>query len=73
MSFIFQVSHRKKTSLMELGNVCAGAAVFFGLAYWLVFDAFDRMSTSYVTVGLSAYYTAPRLVASDPQAPGPGA
>lgn len=58
MSFVFQLSHRRKTSLLELGNLCANGAVFFALAYLTVRDAFGRTPTAYVTLGLAAYYTA---------------
>ena len=55
--FIYNLTSREKSTLIELLGLLANAGIFFGAAYYLVDDCYGQIWTSLVALGLSVFYT----------------
>jgi len=58
MTFLYKVVRGTPSTVLDLAALVANAAVFFGISYWMVEDAFGRRQVAFVTLGLAAFYTA---------------
>lgn len=55
--FIHKVANQKKSDLLDLFALLVNAALFFGIGFALVDDAFGRRWTSLLSLGLALFYT----------------
>lgn len=55
--FVHKVANNKKSDLLDLFALLANAALFFGIGFALVDDAFGRRWTSLLSLGLALFYT----------------
>lgn len=58
MTFIFNLVHRQKSSLLEVLGLWINAGVFFGTSYVLVNDAYPGKWVAVVSISLAAFYAA---------------
>jgi uncharacterized membrane protein len=58
MTFLFKVVRGSPATVLDLLALFANAAVFFGISFWMVDDAFGRREVAVVSLGLAAFYTA---------------
>jgi uncharacterized membrane protein len=57
MTFLYKVVRGTPATVLDLFALFANAAVFFGISFWMVDDAFGRRQVALVTLGLAAFYT----------------
>jgi uncharacterized membrane protein len=57
MTFLYKVVRGTPSTVLDLLALLANAAVFFGISFWMVDDAFGRRPVALVTLGLAAFYT----------------
>jgi uncharacterized membrane protein len=57
MTFLYKVVRGAPATVLDLLALFANAAVFFGISFWMVDDAFGRRQVALVTLGLAAFYT----------------
>lgn len=58
MTFLSKVVRAAAATVLDLLALLANAAVFFGISFWMVEEAFGRRQVAIVTLGLAAFYTA---------------
>lgn len=58
MAFLFNIVNRTKSNLLDLLALLMNAAVFYGSAFQLVEEAYDRKWVAVVTISLAAFYAA---------------
>jgi len=58
MTFLYKVVRGTPSTVLDLLAMLANAAVFFGISFWMVEQAFGRRQVAVVTLGLAAFYTA---------------
>ncbi|MDB5347632.1 MAG: hypothetical protein JWP89_6009 [Schlesneria sp.] len=58
MAFLFKIVNQTKSNLLDLLALLINAAVFYGSAFELVEEAFDRRWVAVVTISLAAFYAA---------------
>jgi uncharacterized membrane protein len=58
MTFLFNLAHGKKSSLLEVLGLWVNAGVFFATSYVMVKDAFPGKWVALVSLGLAAFYMA---------------
>lgn len=58
MTFLYKVVRGAPSTVLDLLALLANAAVFFGISFWMVEQAFGRRQVAIVTLGLAAFYTA---------------
>lgn len=56
--FLFNIVHRKKSTLLELLGLIANAAVFFGTSYRLIDEIHGYRAVTLVSLGLAVFYAA---------------
>jgi uncharacterized membrane protein len=57
MTFLYKVVRGTPSTVLDLLALFANAAVFFGISFWMVADAFGRRQVALVTLGLAGFYT----------------
>jgi uncharacterized membrane protein len=57
MTFLYKVVRGAPATVLDLLALFANAAVFFGISFWMVDDAFGRRQVAVVTLGMAAFYT----------------
>jgi len=55
--FVHKVANHKKSDLLDLFALLANAALFFGIGFALIDDAFGRRWTALLSLGLALFYT----------------
>ncbi len=58
MTFLYKVVRGAPSTVLDLLALFLNAAVFFGLSFWMVEDAFSRRHVAVVSLGLAAFATA---------------
>lgn len=57
MTFLYKVVRGTPSTVLDLLALFANVAVFFGISFSMVEDAFGRRQVAVVTLGLAAFYT----------------
>lgn len=58
MTFLYKVVRGTPSTVLDLLALLANAAVFFGISFWMVEQAFGRRQVACVSLGMAAFYTA---------------
>lgn len=58
MTFLYKVVRGAPSTVLDLFSLFLNAAIFFGLSFWMVEDAFSRRQVAVVSIGLAAFATA---------------
>jgi uncharacterized membrane protein len=58
MTFLYKVVRGTPSTVLDLLALLANAAVFFGISFRMIDDAYGRRQVAFVTLGLAAFYTA---------------
>jgi len=55
--FLYNLTHRTRTTIIELLGLFLNSAAFFGLGYHVIVQAHPRAAAAWLAVGLALYYT----------------
>lgn len=58
MAFVFNLMHRRESSILELLSLWTNAGVFFASSYYMVNEAFGKQYVAVVVLAASAFYVA---------------
>ena len=58
MTFVYSLSHRSKSTLLDVIALLVNAGIFFGVGYVLIRERYDERAVSVLTLGVTAFYIA---------------
>jgi uncharacterized membrane protein len=56
MAFVYSLSHRSKSTLLDAIALLVNAAIYFGVGYVLIRERYDERAVSVLTIGVAAFY-----------------